>query len=64
MAKCVWTDHGTSLLLEALQSRESLWNIKAASYRNRNVKQREYTELKDILHEEIPEVDLAAIKGQ
>ena len=64
MDKFVWTDHATSLLLEALQSRESLWNTKAASYRNRNVKQRENTDLKDILHEEIPEVDLAAIKDQ
>ena len=37
---------------------------KAASHWNRNVKQRQYTEVKDILHEEITEVDQAATKGQ
>ena len=39
-----WNDSATTLL-ELLQTRESLWNVKAASYRDRNKKKSEYDEI-------------------
>ena len=45
-----WTDSATSLLLECLRSRESLWNTRVESYRDRNKKKAE--------HECLPNVEL------
>ena len=58
-----WTDSSISLLLDALKTRESLWNSKLTSYRDRNIKKREYQEIVTILSAEIPEMDLSAVKG-
>ena len=52
------------MLLEAVQSRESLWNTKAECYKNRNMKKYEYAELIQILKEEIHGIDLPALKGR
>lgn len=64
MAAIRWTDNATSLLLESLQSRESLWNTKIPSYKNRNTKKTEYGELIEILKTDMPDIDLAALKGK
>ena len=47
-----WTDRATSALLEALNSRESLWNTKCESDRNRNTKKKHYDEIVIILKED------------
>eukprot|EP00794_Sanderia_malayensis_P010569 gene10569-11690_t len=62
--RLIWTDQATSTLLEALRSRESLWNSKSERYKNRNVKKKEYAEIKDMLKDEIPLLDLPALKGK
>ena len=49
--------------LESLQSQESLWTTRNISYRNPDAKKREYVELIDILKEDMPGVDLKAVKG-
>ena len=38
--RLVWSDKATSVLLEALRDRQSLWNTKSESYKNRNIKKR------------------------
>ena len=40
-----WTDQATSALLEALKIRESLWNTKCESYKNRNTKKKHYDKI-------------------
>ena len=47
-----WTDRVTSALLEALKTRESLWNTKCESYKNRNTKKKHYEEIIVILKED------------
>ena len=46
-----WTDRETSALLEALKTRESLWNSKCESYKNRNTKKKHLDEIVVILKE-------------
>ena len=59
----VWSDKVTSVLLEALRDRQSLWNTKSESYKNRNIKKKDYQEVVEIVKEDIPSVDLASVKG-
>ena len=59
-----WTDRATSALLEALKTRESLWNTKCESYKNRNTKKKHYDEIVIILKEDCEDIDLAAVKGK
>ena len=59
-----WTDRATSALLEALKNRESLWNTKCESYKNRNTKKKHYDEIVIILKEDCEDIDLAAVKGK
>lgn len=54
----VWSDRKTSTLLEALRDRESLWNTKSDSYKNRNVKKKHYDKILEILKDDSPDVDL------
>ncbi len=63
-ARLIWTDQATSSLLEALRSRESLWNSKSEKYKNRNVKKKDYAEIQEMLKDEIPLLDLPALKGK
>lgn len=58
-----WSDKSISVLLEALKVRESLWNSKILEYRDRNVKKTQYEEIVAILSEDIPDIDLPAVKG-
>ena len=37
-AKLIWSDKSVYILLDLLQSRQSLWNTKHESYRNRSIK--------------------------
>lgn len=60
----VWTDRATSALLEALKTRESLWNAKCESYKNINTKKKHYDEIVTILKEDCEDIDLAAVKGK
>ena len=53
-----WTDQATAALLEALKTRESLWNTKCKSYKNRNTKKKHYDES---LHDCGKNVDLHVI---
>ena len=59
-----WTDSATSLLLEYLRTRESLWNTKAESYRNRNKKKTDYEEVLELMRADVPGIDLAILKGK
>ena len=59
-----WTDALVSLLLEALQDRESLWNSRSEKYKNRITEKKEYEEILAILREDWPDVDLSAIKSK
>lgn len=59
-----WSDSATTTLLELLRTRESLWNVKAASYRDRNKKKWEYEEILVEMHDEVPGIDLASLKGK
>ena len=47
-----------------LRTRESSWNVKAASYRDRNKKKSEYEEILVGMHDEVPGIDLANLKGK
>ena len=58
-----WSDSNISTLLEALHARESLWNSKELIYRDKNVRKREYEEIVALLRDEIPNIDLPAVKG-
>ena len=58
-----WTDSATSLLLECLRSRESLWNTRVESYRDRNKKKAEHEEILQLLRDEVPGLDVAMLKG-
>ena len=60
--RVVWSDKATSVLLEALRDRQSLWNTKSESYKNRNIKKKEYQEVVEIVKEDLPGVDLASVK--
>ena len=55
-------------LLEALKTRESLWNTKCDSYKNRNTKKKNYDEIIIIiiiiLQEDCEDINLAAVKGK
>ena len=51
-------------LLEALKTRESLWNTKYDSYKNRNTKKKHYDEIIIILQEDCEDINLAAVKGK
>ena len=62
--RVIWIDKSTYMLLEALKSKESLWNKRVESYRNRNVKKLEYDELQELLRDEIPDLDLPSLKGK
>ena len=59
----MWNDSATSVLLEALKVRESLWNSKSHQYKDKNIKKREYEEILSILREDMPNVDLTSLKG-
>ena len=59
-----WTHLAITNLLELLRSRESLWNIKSESYRDRNKKKTEYTEILTLMKDEVPGIDLASLKGK
>ena len=59
-----WTDSATSLLLESLRSRESLWNSKVDSYRDRNKKKTEQEEIIQLLRDEVPDIDLPTLKSK
>ena len=48
-------------LLEALQSRGSLWNTSITEYKNRHKKK--YDELLQLLKDNVPNLNLAALKG-
>jgi hypothetical protein len=52
-----WTDSAAYILLEALQSRESLWNTSVTEYKDKNKKKREY-ELLELLKNVCPSVNL------
>ena len=43
--------------------RQSLWNTKSESYKNRNIKKKDYHEVVEIVKEDLPAIDLAAVKG-
>ena len=58
-----WSDSATTTLLELLRTRESLWNVKAASYRDGNKKKSEYEEILVGLEDDVPGIDLASLKG-
>ena len=58
-----WTDSVVFKLLEALQSRESLWNTSITEYKNKNKKKTQYDELLELLKDDIPNLNLAALKG-
>ena len=58
-----WTDSAMSLLLECLRSRESLWNTRVESYRDRNKKKAEHEEILQLLRDEVPGLDVAMLKG-
>ena len=58
-----WSDNNISTLLEALHARESLWNLKEVVYRDNNVRKREYEEILALLGEDMPNIDLPAVKG-
>ena len=53
-AKLSWSDKAVSLLLDLLHTRESLWNTKQESYKDHNIKKREYAEMLDGLREDVP----------
>ena len=59
-----WTDLAIKNLLELLRSRWSLWNIKSESYRDRNEKKTEYTEIFTLMKDEVLGIDLASLKGK
>ena len=62
--RLVWSDKATSVLLEALRDRQSLWNTKSESYKNRNIKKNEYQEVVEIVKDDLPGIDLASVKGK
>ena len=62
--RLVWSDKATSVLLEALRDRQSLWNTKSESYKNRNIKKKDYQEVVEIIKEDLPAMDLASVKGR
>ena len=47
-----WTDRATSALLEALKTRERLWNTKSKSYKNKNTKKK-HNEMVEILKDDL-----------
>jgi len=49
---------------DLLHTRESLWNTKHESYKDRNIKKREYAEMLDGLREEVPGLALPGLKGK
>ena len=61
--RVVWSDEAISTLLEALRDRESLWNTRSDSYKNRNIKKKEYDEILQILKDDNFPVDLQSVKG-
>ena len=63
-AKLSWSDKAVSLLLDLLHTRESLWNTKHKSYKDCNIKKREYAEMLDGLREEVPGLALPGLKGK
>ena len=56
-----WTDRATSALLEALKTRESLWNTKCESYKNRNTKKKHYDEIVVIPREARPKASRSGV---
>ena len=62
--KLSWSDKAVSLLLDLLHTRESLWNTKHESYKDRNIKKREYDEMLEGLREEVPGLALPGLKGK
>ena len=58
-----WTDTAVNILLEALKSRESLWNTNITEYKDKNKKKREYDKLLELLKEDCPSLNLATLKG-
>ena len=58
-----WRDSAMPLLLECLRSRESLWNTRVESYRDRNKKKAEHEEIPKKLRDEVPGLDVAMLKG-
>ena len=59
----LWSDNNISTLLEALHARESLWNSKEVVYRDKNVRKREYEDILALLREDMPNINLPAVKG-
>lgn len=62
--RLVWSDKAISVLLEALRDRQSLWNTKSESYKNRNIKKNEYQEVVEVVKDDLPGIDLASVKGK
>ncbi|XP_068678679.1 uncharacterized protein [Montipora foliosa] len=60
--KVSWSDKAVSLLLDLLHTRASLWNTKHESYKDRNIKKREYDEMLEGLREEVPGLALPGLK--
>ena len=58
-----WSDNNISTLLEALHARESLWNSKEVISRDKNIRKREYEEIVALLRDDMPNIDLPAVKG-
>ena len=61
--RVVWSDRAISTLLEALRDRESLWNTKYDSYKNRNIKKKDYDKMLQILKDDNFPVDSQSVKG-
>lgn len=62
--KVSWSDKAVFLLLDLLHTRASLWNTKHESYKDRNIKKREYDEMLEGLREEVPGLALPGLKGK
>ena len=58
-----WSENNISTLLEALHARESLWNSKEVVYRGKNIRKREYEEIVALLRDDMPNINLPAVRG-
>ena len=52
-----WTETAVNILLEALNSRESLWNTNITENKDKNKKKREYDELLELLKDDCPSLN-------
>ena len=58
-----WSENNISTLLEALHARESLWNSKEVVHRGKNIRKREYEEIVALLRDDMPNINLPAVRG-